>query len=193
MNNGERSYLEIKVTFIHIVVLLTGVILIGIFLFYLGYRAGKASLKDQAGISSAVRIEAKNERIQINNKKKRKSTPADQKNVKKTTINEELKLHQKPVRERFTQKKQKVRTKTLQKTTYYSIQVGAFSNFSNAKKYAERFSDLGYQTDILSTYIKDKKLYRVRVGSFENKGDAKAEKSKLEKMEKKKFAIMKNG
>ncbi|MCP5052366.1 MAG: hypothetical protein GY940_34685, partial [bacterium] len=57
MDNTEKSYLEIKVTFHHILILLAGVILIGSFLFYLGYQAGKSASENPA--DSALAANAK--------------------------------------------------------------------------------------------------------------------------------------
>ena len=77
MNNLEKSYLEIKVTFLHIVILLIGVVLIGIFLFYMGYQAGKSATKNQDLTTEMTRAQGNSKEIRIldNNKKNKKQTP----------------------------------------------------------------------------------------------------------------------
>ena len=193
MNSLEKSYLEIKVTLMHIVILLVGVIIIGIFLFYLGYQAGKSSLKNQdvkaqlterGNRTKEINILEDNEKAEELPVTKHKNTPS---------INEEMKLHQQPVRERAGKAGQTIKGRTVKKESYYSVQVGAFSSFTNAKNYAAKFGRLGYPTEILSTTSQDRTLYRVRVGNFKNKDAAEKEKKKFERMEKKKFAVRKSG
>lgn len=187
MNNREKSYLEIKVTFIHILVLLVAIILIGIFLFSLGYKAGKSSIKESTTSSKFTKDFQKPEEIKIVKEK-----PVKIKGKKESGITEEEKrFNQKSLKKIYPEKEQ-IKGKTIKREPYYSIQVGAFSLFYNAKKYSEKFAKLGYQTEILSTIKNSKKLFRVRVGNFKNLNDAKKEKQKLENMEKRKFQIVKS-
>jgi len=177
----EKSYVEIKVSFLHIVVLLVGVIIIGSFLFFLGYQAGKSSSKNQmlkfASKGKAEKIQLVDEKDKIPVKKQMRKEPS---------IGEEIKLHRQPP-------KDKIKTKTFKKEPYYSIQVGAFSEYVNAKNYSAKFANMGYPTEILTTVKKNKKFFRVRVGNFKTRAEAKREKVKLEKMEKGKFEIIKSG
>ena len=187
MSNREKSYLEIKVTFVHILVLLVAIILIGIFLFSLGYKAGKSSIKEPTESSKLAENFQNPEEIKIV-----KERPVKTKDKKESGITEEEKrFNQKSLKKKLP-KKEQIKGKTIKREPYYSIQVGAFSLFYNAKKYSERFAKLGYQTEILSTIKSSKKLFRVRVGNFKNLNDAKTEKQKLENMEKKKFQIVKS-
>ena len=71
--------------------------------------------------------------------------------------------------------------------------MGAFSSFTNARNYSEKFRKMGYPSEILTTLKNKKKLFRVRVGNFKDFSEAKKEKIKLERMEKKKFSIVKSG
>ena len=178
----EKSYLEIKVTFIHIVVLLVAVIFIGILLFYMGYQAGKSSAKDQNIRPGITKSQTKPDEIK-----------AIKNQEKKPTIKEEIKLHKPSKDKTATKGKENISKKPLKREPHYSIQVGAFSNFDNARKYSEKFRKLGYVSEIFTTLKKKKKLFRVRVGSFKNFSDANKEKIKLEKMEKKKFSVVKSG
>ena len=45
----EKTYFDIRVTFVHVVVFLIAVIAIGIFLFYMGYQAGQRMGGQPAG------------------------------------------------------------------------------------------------------------------------------------------------
>lgn len=193
MNSLEKSYLEIKVTLMHIVILLVGVIIIGIFLFYLGYQAGKSSLGNRDVRAQLTEQDDRTKEINIlENNEKTEELPVE-KNETPPSINEEMKLHQQPASERSEKTEQTIKGRTVKKESYYSVQVGAFSSFTNAKNYAATFAKLGYPTEILSTTSKNKTLYRVRVGNFKSKDTAEKEKNKLERMEKKKFAVKKSG
>lgn len=183
MPDPERSYFEIKVTFIHILILLVAIILIGIFLFYLGHQAGKSAIKNQFASQEFKRESGKSEEIKVVEEKKTKGTLQKK---EQSAIDSEIKLHQKP-------KEEKIRVKSTMKESYYSIQVGAFADFSNARRESDKFSKLGYQTEILSTIQQNRKLFRVRIGKFKTKLEAQKEKTKLEKQWKKTFTLTKSG
>ena len=176
----EKSYLEIKVTFIHIFILLIAVILIGVFLFYLGFQAGKSSVKNQFTASSITTETGETEKIDLQVEPSRKAKKGGE-----SAIDSEMKLHTKPA-------EKKLIPKPLEKKSYYTIQVGAYAEYSNAKKESDKFSRLGYQTEISSHIQGEKKLYRVRVGRFTTIEEAQKEKSRLEKKEKRKFNLFKS-
>jgi cell division protein FtsN len=183
--NAEKSYVEVKVSFIHIVVLLAGVIVIGIFLFYLGFQAGKSSARNQILQAQLPGNSSKTDEIQLvdrANKKTGKTTGKQE-----ASISDEIKLHQLPIAE--DEKKGTIKAKPIEREPYYTVQVGAFSDYSNAKNYAAKFGQMGYPTEIITTVKNQRKLYRVRVGNFSTRAEAKEEQQKLEKMENKKFAI----
>ncbi len=180
------------------------------FLFYLGYQAGKSSVEAQDMQAQLTETGEKTREIKFYDDKetpaKRKTTPirqvekkpsrAEKKTSrveKKPSIDEEMKLHRQPVKKRSGKKSAPIKGRTVKRRSYYSVQVGAFSNFTNAKNYSEKFRKMGYQTEIISTLGGKKKLYRVRVGNFGSKAAADREKVKLEKMEKKKFAVKISG
>lgn len=181
MSDIDKSYLEIKVTFQHILILLAGVIIIGAFLFYLGYQAGKSSINKSSMAAKAgdsKSIEIKNE-----------ADPDKIAQTEEPSISEEIKLHQQPAEEG----KQEVKpAKPLQRDTSFSIQVGAFNSHVLAKNYSTKFSKAGYPTSISQALVKGKTWYRVRVGDYATRAEATAEKKKLEKMENKKFAVVKS-
>lgn len=203
MSNLERSYLEIKVTLLHIVILLVGVIIIGMFLFYLGYQAGKSSVETQNMQAQSMETGEKTREINFYDDKETpariKTKPIKQVDKKrsqvekKPSIDEEMKLHRQPVKKSSRKSSAPIKGKTVKRRSYYSVQVGAFSSFTNAKNYSEKFRKMGYQTEVISTLGGKKKLYRVRVGNFGTKAAADREKVKLEKIEKKKFAVKKSG
>ena len=179
MVDSNRSYLEIKVTFIHIFILLIAVILIGVFLFYLGFQAGKSSIRNQFAASSISNNSEGTEKIELTD-----SGPGEKKTNGDSTIDTEMKLHDQS-------KLEKVKTKPAKKESYYTIQVGAYADFANARAESDKFSRQGYHTEILSMVQKNKKLFRVRVGKFKTLKKARKEKDKLEKKEKRNFDIIK--
>jgi len=178
----EKTYFDIRVTFVHVVVFLIAVIAIGIFLFYMGYQAGHRLAGQPAGIENADKPTESaldsQEKIDVIDENPVK--PASQ------SIPEEMKLHE--------QQPGEARPKTEKNIGVdqnYAIQVGAFADFTNAQKYSEKFARLGYQTEIIVETINQKKLHTVRVGSFASFEEAQKEKDKLESLEKKKFKIKK--
>ena len=177
----------------HIVILLVGVIIIGVFLFYLGYQAGKSSLSPGA-VQAQLRDSGDNTKeINILDKTKKDDEQPVRKDEQKPSINEEMKLHQQPqpVKERV-KKPKTIQGRAVKREAYYSVQVGAFSSFTNPKNYSEKFRKMGYPTEVLASTRSNKTLYRVRVGNFKTKAAADKERVKLERMEKKKFAVRKS-
>jgi cell division septation protein DedD len=179
----EKTYFDIRVTFIHVVVFLIAVIAIGIFLFYMGYQAGHRLADQPAGIESADRqtepAPDSQGKIDVVDEKPVQTTPQ--------SIPAEMKLHDKQALEAAPAET----AKNAFNDQNYSIQVGAFADFANAQKYSEKFAKLGYQTEIIVENIDRKKLHTVRVGSFASLEEAKKEKDRLEGLEKKKFKIKK--
>jgi cell division septation protein DedD len=182
---SDKSYVEVKVSFIHIVVLLAGVIIIGIFLFYLGFQAGKSSARNQILQARLPDAAGNTDEIQLvdHGDKKAREKPGKQ----ETSIRDEIKLHQLPAASE--EKKEPIKAKPIEREPYYSVQVGAFSEYANAKNYAAKFGGMGYPTEINTTVKNQRKLYRVRVGNFKTRSEAKDEQRKLEKMENKKFTV----
>ena len=182
----EKSYIEIKVTFIHIVVLLVGVIIIGIFLFYLGFQAGKSSARNQILQAQLPGAAGKTDEIQLVDQEDK--IPGKS---KEPSISDELKLHQVPSSPGpGAEQQERIKPKPLKKERYFSVQVGAFSDYTNAKNYAAKFANMDYPTEINTIVQNDRSLHRVRVGNFKTRDEAKQEQSKLEEMESKKFAIV---
>jgi cell division protein FtsN len=180
----EKTYFDVRVTFVHVVVFLVAMIAIGIFLFYMGYQAGHRLTDQPASIASSdqegeVVAAAREDLDRIEEK------PAA---AARQSIPSEMKLHEKKQAE----KKDAPDTQTgFVADRNYAVQVGAFDNFTNAQNYSERFARLGYQTEIIAETVKEKKLYTVRVGSFATFEEAQKEKTRLEGLENKKFIIKK--
>jgi len=220
MDNLDKSYLEIKITVVHVLILLVGVILIGIFLFYLGYQAGKSSVSEQREVATQTeQQEGEIQEIPLDTGQtgEQVQSPVDPSatGTGQPTLQEELEKQpessptgdaagQEPAGQDIadqTPKKQaeveKKETKPLAKKEvtredYFSIQVGAFSSFANDRTYSDKFGKLGYPTEILSTVKGEKKMFRVRVGNFKTRAEAVSAKTKFEQMEKKTFAIVKS-
>ncbi len=181
----DNSYVEVKISFIHIVVMLAGVILVGAILFYLGYQAGKSSLRNELLGPDAAAGPAKSEEIQLVDEEDKKKTQQAQK--QDPSISEEIKLHQLPATEK---KENKIEAKPVHREAYWAVQVGAFSDYTNAKNYSAKFADMGYQTEINTIVKNNRNLYRVRVGNFKSRAEAREERKKLEQMENKRFNIV---
>lgn len=183
----EKPYFEIKVTFVHIVVLLIAVVLLGILLFYMGYQAGHRTEKGAAvekAASTPAGDAAKEEELKIVDEK---PLPLPKTNAEPNqSISDEMNVHQQKIQD----KKEIEPKRAAGDQPFYVIQVGAFFSFENAKVYSEKFKKKGYQTEIVTPDPKEThKLFRVRVGHFLSLENAKAEKEKLEKSEKKKFSL----
>lgn len=202
---SEKSYLEIKVTFHHILILLAGVILIGSFLFYLGYQAGKSSSNKTGQKTMLAKDDGKTKEIEVLSKK----DPDKIDNLEEPSISEEIKLHQQPVKQSpgkeeqedspVTEAKGDVKpqteemkpTKAVNRGPAFTIQVAAFNSHALAREYSQKFSKAGYPTSISQATVKGKIWYRVWVGNYASRSDAQLAKKTLEEMENKKFRIVK--
>ena len=173
----EKTYFDIRVTFIHVVVFLIAMIAIGIFLFYMGYQAGHRLADQPAGIEPG-----------LNNQENIDAVDEKPAAAVKQTIPTEMKLHENKLPEN---KPVPDAANKVVADLSFTIQVGAFDNFANAQNYSERFARLGYQTEIIAETVNKNKLYTVRVGSFVSMPEAQKEKNRLEGLEKKKFIIKK--
>ncbi len=180
----EKTYFDVRVTFIHVVVFLVAMIAIGIFLFYLGYQAGHRLADPPAGMAVA------DPAIEPASESRKDVIPANEKPLAAVTqsIPSEMELHEK---KQVQEKTDPAANKGFISDRNYAIQVGAFDNFANAQNYSERFARLGYQTEIIAETVKEKKLYTVRVGNFVSLEEAQKEKARLESLENKKFMIKK--
>jgi len=63
-------------------------------------------------------------------------------------------------------------TKEAPESSYFSIQVGAFSNKSNAENLAKRLRNKGYSVDIIPPASGKSRLHKVRVGRYKTQEDA---------------------
>ena len=189
----NKSYLEVKVTFTHVIILLIAVIMIGIFLFYIGFNAGKNENMRSRPFRDISSMSIKSDEIRLDD------NGADQTediNIGEPDIKKELGLFDKTDKKIKPENNiKKMRTikvpKSKSRDNYYSIQVGSFKSHLLAKNYAKKFALMGYQTDISQFQSGEILWFRVKVGNFETRGSANKEKSKLEKMEKKKFQTVK--
>jgi cell division septation protein DedD len=185
----EKTYFDIRVTFVHVVIFLIAVIAIGIFLFYMGYQAGHRLGDQPAGIVDAAEQTepAAVDPGKINMVDDKPIKTVSDKTNSTQSIPAEMKLHEKQLPGELPPPARK----DVFSNENYSIQVGAFADFANAQKYSEKFAKLGYQTEIIVETLNRKKLHTVRVGSFASLAEAQKEKDRLEGLEKKKFKIKK--
>jgi cell division protein FtsN len=198
----EKSYVEIKVSLIHIVVLLVGVCVIGAFLFYLGYQSGRSSARSELQASDLLKSRDKAEELKL-------TDDSDKPKKQEASIKDELRLHQLPTNNTSTSpsaaatsqqepvqtepREQKVEPRTVKKETYYAVQVGAFADYTNAQKYSTRFAGMGYPAEINPSDKSGKRLFRVWIGNFKTRADAQKDCDKLGKLENKKFSVVYSG
>lgn len=192
--DSEKSYLEIKVTFVHIIVLLVAVIGIGIFLFYLGFQAGKSSLSDRITSDELRKGAANTQEIKIADdlSQSPSNNPSEE-----NDIDTEMRLHERPASQDNAPKVQeqqpdnqkpvssppkKIATHTAKREPYYVVQVGAFENHQEAKSYSDKFSKMRYPTEIQKTIVRNVMMFRVLVGNYSSKELAKREVLTLEKL-----------
>ncbi len=189
----NKSYLEVKVTFTHVIILLIAVILIGVFLFYIGFNAGKNENMRSRPFRDISSMSVKSDEIRLDDNG---DDQTENINIGESDIKKELGLFDKTDKKiRPENNIKKMRTikvpKSKSRDNNYSIQVGSFKSHLLAKNYAKKFTMMGYQTDISQFQSGEILWFRVKVGNFETRGAANKEKSKLEKMEKKKFQTVK--
>ncbi len=198
MNNSDKSYLEVKVTFIHVIIMLAAVVIIGISLFFMGYNAGKTARTENT-TASVTQVEGEQNRKEIKfsnseDKPVAKTGPAAASTQKNSndTISNELKMHQQSIKQadkktevkekkpvtspvkKPVQKKQKpkIKAKSVKRGAFYSVQTGAFESHSDAVKYSNRFIRSGYPAEIKKVKIRKKTMYRVLVGNYKKKSEA---------------------
>ncbi len=189
----NKSYLEVKVTFTHVIILLIAVIIIGIFLFYIGFNAGKNENMRSKPFRDISSMSVKSDEIRLDDNGDDKTEDI---NIGEPDIKKELGLFDKTDKkikpENNIKKMKTIKVpKSKSRDNYYSIQVGSFKSHLLAKNYAKKFALMGYQTDISQFQSGEILWFRVKVGNFETRGSANKEKAKLEKMEKKKFQTVK--
>ncbi|MBN2346284.1 MAG: SPOR domain-containing protein [Candidatus Aminicenantes bacterium] len=176
----ERTYFEFKITFVHIVVFLVAVMAIGIFLFYMGYKAGQRRSDPRTVIANEADLPAAGGELQVVDEKPLKTAEPGR------SIPREMQLHQEQARKEVPAPE----PKPAEVQVRYTIQVGAFAEFANAQRCSRKFTSLGYQAAIITD--NQKKLHTVQVGNFASLAEAQAEKTKLESLEKSKFTIKKS-
>ncbi len=220
MRQDDRPYLEIRITLIHIVIMIVAVILLGFLLTYLGYKAGRSSAMDHQAPAVAVQefspqtqeltvtATQVHDDIKTETEAQPRTEPApepvstqppatDKTSAATSAIEEELRLHKNAnLSENQSGKTEPppeaISPKSVSDKEYFAIQVGAFGSFQNAKVYATHFNEMGYKTEIVSSEGAGGTLYRLWVGQFENRNQAMQEKSKLEKKENRKFSLVRN-
>lgn len=64
---------------------------------------------------------------------------------------------------------------------FYTVQVGAFTNFENADNFVDELKAKGYEVYSILCLLSGKKLCRIRVGRFSSEKEAEGLKSRLER------------
>lgn len=116
----------------------------------------------------------------INNKKKE----ADKKNIIPVKVKKIIK-RQKAVNKPVKEIPKELLTKTFNKNTdifKYSIQVASFKSFDDAKKAVVHFKQKNYPAYYVKALVRNNEVwYRVRIGEFKDRIDAKSTLLQLEK------------
>jgi tetratricopeptide (TPR) repeat protein len=68
----------------------------------------------------------------------------------------------------------------VEKDTFYTVQVGAFTNYENAEKFIAQLRSKGYEVYSVLCMLSGKKLCRIRIGKFRTENEAESLKHKLE-------------
>jgi tetratricopeptide (TPR) repeat protein len=67
-----------------------------------------------------------------------------------------------------------------EKDIFYTVQVGAFTNYENAEKFIAQLRARGYEVYSVLCMLSGKKLCRIRIGKFKTEAEAESLKRKLE-------------
>ncbi len=184
----EKSYFELRVTIFHIIIFLLALILLGVFLFFMGYRAAvnriplqtaKAESKEKTA-EMQVKTEPAEEIIEEKPVVQEKTSAAAE-----SSIQQELQMHQ------IQETVKKRETTSPASAELFVIQVGAFSDYQKAKAVAEDYRRQNYAVDIVAEIVRGKRLHLVRVGNFSTLREAETEKTKLENRSGQKFLVKK--
>lgn len=184
----ERTYFDLRITFIHILIFFLALGILGIMVFYMGYRVGSRSNPPVISNNSSETISSNRPNEEwAPVKEKKAELPRKIPDSTRVSVPSERDVHQESEKKATAPPSQ---TKEALKIIY-TIRVGSFANPENAAHYAEKFQQKGYPVAVISPKPGDKgNLYQVRVGVFTDKEKAKIEKEKLEKLEKKKFLLI---
>lgn len=72
-------------------------------------------------------------------------------------------------------------SRLLEADSFYTVQVGAFTNYENAEKFISDLKAKGYEVYSVLCLLADKKLCRIRIGRFKAPEEAEELKQRLEK------------
>jgi cell division septation protein DedD len=100
---------------------------------------------------------------------KTKEKASTEKTPEKTPLM--LEVREEPAQK--TQKVEEVRAGIGASQDVWAVQVNAFPNERDAKNLVKKLKDKGYDSYVVSTNIKGRNWYRVRVGRFATRGEAK--------------------
>lgn len=72
-------------------------------------------------------------------------------------------------------------SRLVEADSFYTVQVGAFTNYENAEKFITELKAKGYEVYSVLCLLADKKLCRIRIGRFKAPEEAEQLKQKLER------------
>lgn len=158
----NKDYREIQISSSMLIFIFMAVLVLGVVVFLLGVSVGKKQFEIEDSTPYPTQsIE------QVTEKKPVIPEPVD-------PISEEIESH-KQAQEQRTEKPEAVETKPVPVQSggeLYYIQVGAYSDRSNAQKVVDSLKQLGYPALVVEPSSGDRRLFRVRVGGYENRENA---------------------
>lgn len=165
---SNKEFRELQLSSSQLVIIFLAIIILGIVIFLLGVSTGKKHAQMAAvnqppeGAMTEQVLEEK---------------PAPVKPTETSVLTEET-APQKVSQEASPPPQPKL-SPTIQAGLYY-VQVGAFNDRPSAVRFAEQFRGRGYPVHIFDPLPSDKKpVFRVRIGGFETREQAKEANSKL--------------
>jgi cell division septation protein DedD len=169
---SNKEYRELQLSSSLLIFIFLVVIILGVVIFILGVSVGKkqAQLSQTGQIPPGEAIE----KVEIE-----KPRP-----IQEVTdpISEEIASHQ----QAQSTPEKPIPPSTTTKNLFY-IQIGAFRDKSAANSLAGKYQNRGYTCVVFDPFPTDKrKIYRVRIGGYETRGQAEQEKVKLAQAENKK-------
>lgn len=196
-----KDFREIQVSSSLLIFIFLGILGLGVVIFLLGVSVGKkqASISAQAQVvASPIQIPEIKDQVQLTTQQ---TLPAEKPQLETTSKPNESAKSQaettsKPVtgqpsgsgaeqkkalsRQTTQPEHQTKTTSTAQGSGLYYVQVGAFTNKSQALTLAEKYKRLGYSVNVADPRPSDtKSWFRVRLGGFENRDKAVALLNKL--------------
>jgi len=172
----NKDYRELQISSSMLIFVFIAIIVLGIVIFLLGVSVGKkqASLTKQTQFAD----------VPIEQVQEKKPVTSEQSQTDQDKIDQEIASHAKIKSE---EQPQKVEKSSPVKQNLYYIQVGAYTDRNSASKIADKYTNMGFKSLVVSPLPTDRRnIYRVRIGGYETREKAEEIKEILMEKENKK-------